>query len=167
LVLFGGLLLSSSAVVAQQQNATTKKDGQIIIGISGELTNQTAPIQGLTLFVPEVTGIYRITSYTELTEISSMSSYACPSLSWSDDSKFTQTAWFTSFTQQGETNCANNQPDPSPSNISLWGIIVVRALANTPAILSVDQAGTAPYSIYLTVERVSPPVAVGNVSLGF
>jgi hypothetical protein len=96
-----------------------------------ELTNQTAPIPTTTLLTPSHNGLYRVSSYISTTD---NPLWWPRRINWTDDVGPQMTV-FGTFGNE----------------------IFIEAVAGQPISYAVDpNGGQAPYSLYITLERVAP-----------
>ena len=124
-----------------------------------EFTNQATPIASTTIFTPEVAGVFRISTYIEFTALAPVPWNVCPSVSWTDDSLTQHSVDLVTVLGGNLVSpyaCIFNDPN---ENFSGSGTTVIRAQAGTPVVLDVSTLAVAPgeppYSIYLTIERLS------------
>jgi hypothetical protein len=150
------LVLFCSVVKAQSPSS----DGHfVVLAHGGEITQQRGSIPPTTLFSPEVSGLYRVSAYVEVTGPTSVSVSVCPSLSWTDDSMSLQANpnLVTPFAIADP--CAQTNQNVA---FSAGGSTIIRAVANTPVTLAVPTYptvfpdGSPSYSLFITVERLSP-----------
>lgn len=136
----------------------------IVLARNVEFTNQTASINTV-LFTPKETGTFRISTYLELTQLSPIGIQVYVGLSWQDESLTAQAtvvvinAIGSAYSQDNYEAFNTSNPD---RNVSASGVLVIRAIAGSSVSLTTNTypnpypSGAPPYSMYITVERLSP-----------
>ena len=117
---------------------------------------QTAPIPTTVIFTPVHDGLFRVSTFTELTSPDTGSGTAlCGTLNWSDDSPFAEHA--TLIARSGADVCVdttgrNDQPAGET-------VIVIRAKAGKPVTIQTTFVNGAPpmnfsYTLFIAVEEL-------------
>jgi hypothetical protein len=153
------LYMIPTTAVAQQSGF---KPGVPVIVNETEFINQTAPLPATTIFTPTLAGTYRVSSYVEFTSLTSVQWEVCASLQWTDDSVTQQVGYLSSAESSGGVCGAISYTNPN-RNISAWGSVIIHPQAGSAVNLTIEASFPAPgapaYSVYITIERLSPRTA--------
>ncbi len=148
------LLLGLLALTGRSSSAAPAPFSSPLIVAKGKLVNQTAPIPSTTLFMPNQTGLYRLSVYGTISQVDPNSSSGwIVTPSWTDD--------YGSESSGSLLTGYGNHPGQFQSNgdnSSLGGITVpFEAKAGTPITYVVEQSPSpdnSAYSLYYTLERL-------------